>query len=157
MDDRVLAMLGDREAAERLTEAGVLLPCPHCRGKAKVTARQKGFHGQNYQGNKKLSWWVYIKCNKCHARSKPIKTEPIKLYAENSHVSEGCFYSTDWHLGVGRGVPVANRIFGPYVKEAIREWNTRAPILAPAQIALLRVAEKTRSFENTKGEPKDEP
>lgn len=30
MDDRVLAMLGDREAAGRLTEAGVLLPCPHC-------------------------------------------------------------------------------------------------------------------------------
>lgn len=27
MDDVTLAMLGDKEAAERLTEAGVLLPC----------------------------------------------------------------------------------------------------------------------------------
>ena len=29
------AMLGDREAAERLTEQGVLLPCPWCNGDRK--------------------------------------------------------------------------------------------------------------------------
>ena len=34
MDDKTRAMLGDREAAKRLTEAGVLLPCPHCKGRA---------------------------------------------------------------------------------------------------------------------------
>lgn len=28
------AMLGDHEAAKRLTEAGVLVPCAHCKGRA---------------------------------------------------------------------------------------------------------------------------
>lgn len=32
MDDIKLALLGNHEAARRLTEAGVLLPCPGCRG-----------------------------------------------------------------------------------------------------------------------------
>ena len=30
MDDVKLALLGDRAAQDRLTERGVLLPCPHC-------------------------------------------------------------------------------------------------------------------------------
>lgn len=30
MDDIKRAMLGDQEAAKRLTDAGVLLPCAHC-------------------------------------------------------------------------------------------------------------------------------
>ena len=30
MDDVKLALLGNREAAKRLTDAGVLLPCPAC-------------------------------------------------------------------------------------------------------------------------------
>ena len=34
MDDIKLALLGNKEAAERLTEAGVLLECPFCGGKA---------------------------------------------------------------------------------------------------------------------------
>ena len=35
MDDIKLALLGSKEAAKRLTDAGVLLPCPKC-GKAGV-------------------------------------------------------------------------------------------------------------------------
>lgn len=34
MDDIKLAMLGNKDAAKRLTDAGVLLPCAHCRGRA---------------------------------------------------------------------------------------------------------------------------
>ena len=34
MDDVKLAMLGNKDAAKRLTDAGVLLPCPHCKGRA---------------------------------------------------------------------------------------------------------------------------
>ena len=34
MDDIKLALLGNKEAAKRLTEAGVLLPCPFCGGDA---------------------------------------------------------------------------------------------------------------------------
>lgn len=33
MDDRTLALLGDRAAQERITERGELLPCPFCGGK----------------------------------------------------------------------------------------------------------------------------
>ena len=32
MADETRALLGDHEAAKRLTEAGVLLPCPSCGG-----------------------------------------------------------------------------------------------------------------------------
>lgn len=32
MDDIKLALLGSEEAAQRLTDAGVLLPCPGCGG-----------------------------------------------------------------------------------------------------------------------------
>ena len=32
MDDVKLAMLGSKEAAKRLTDAGVLVPCPGCGG-----------------------------------------------------------------------------------------------------------------------------
>ena len=32
MNDIKLAMLGSKEAAKRLTEAGVLVPCPGCGG-----------------------------------------------------------------------------------------------------------------------------
>lgn len=31
MDDITLALLGDHEAAERVTKKGVLLPCPWCK------------------------------------------------------------------------------------------------------------------------------
>ena len=34
--DIKLAMLGNKEAAKRLTEAGVLVPCPFCGGEAMV-------------------------------------------------------------------------------------------------------------------------
>ena len=36
MDDIKLAMLGSKEAAKRLTDAGVLVPCPFCGGEAMV-------------------------------------------------------------------------------------------------------------------------
>ena len=39
MDDKTLALLGDSAAAERLTEAGVLLPCPFCGGEAMMDER----------------------------------------------------------------------------------------------------------------------
>ena len=46
LDDKTLALLGDRAAQERLTSVGVLLPCPCCAGKADCwedTGNQKGF------------------------------------------------------------------------------------------------------------------
>ena len=40
MDDKTKALLGDHEAAKRLTDAGVLLACPCCGSEAKF---KKGF------------------------------------------------------------------------------------------------------------------
>lgn len=42
MDDIKLAMLRNKEAAKRLTEAGVLLPCPWCGETPKVTTFDRG-------------------------------------------------------------------------------------------------------------------
>ena len=36
MTDERKALLGDHEAAKRLTDSGVLLPCPHCGAEAKM-------------------------------------------------------------------------------------------------------------------------
>ena len=137
MDDIKLAMLGNKEAAKRLTDAGVLVACAHCNGKAKVMAKQNAFHGQNGLGNKKLSWLIYVKCNKCHARSKPIKTEPIKFYSDRGFIAEGSFYSTKWWCGPGRDLGMANKVFRPYVEQAMLAWNTRAPILSAEEVEKL--------------------
>ena len=47
------ASLGDHEAAKRLTDAGVLVPCAFCKGKVR---RVIGFGGLNF-----------FKCRKCGA------------------------------------------------------------------------------------------
>lgn len=36
MNDIKLAMLGNREAAKRLTDAGLLVPCPMCGGEVRL-------------------------------------------------------------------------------------------------------------------------
>ena len=53
MYDKTRALLGDHEAAKRLTEAGVLLACPFCTGHVR---RVIGFGGLNF-----------FKCKKCGA------------------------------------------------------------------------------------------
>ena len=45
MDDVKRALLGDHEAAKRLTEAGVLVPCPFCKGEVQ---RVIGVMGLNF-------------------------------------------------------------------------------------------------------------
>lgn len=55
MDDRTLALLGDRAAQERITERGELLPCPLCVSTPtiKVQEVEYGLSG------------TIIRCNKC--------------------------------------------------------------------------------------------
>ncbi|QUO37939.1 hypothetical protein KFE19_16590 [Dysosmobacter sp. Marseille-Q4140] len=55
MDDCTLALLGDRAAADRITERGELLPCPCC-GCGPTTKVQEVEYG--------LSGTI-IRCNKC--------------------------------------------------------------------------------------------
>jgi hypothetical protein len=103
-----------------------LKPCPFCGGKPKINARQSKFIGQNGYGNKKIVWTVYIKCNKCHSRGKPIKTEPIKLYDEaHRSLGVGNFYCTEFWRGSGSGLMTATLNFEPYVQQAIEAWNRR--------------------------------
>ena len=45
-EDIKRALLGDHEAAKRLTDAGVLIPCPLC-GKSKAHAGTLTEHGEN--------------------------------------------------------------------------------------------------------------
>lgn len=45
MDDIKLALLGNKEAAKRLTEQGVLLVCPFCKGEVR---RVIGVMGLNF-------------------------------------------------------------------------------------------------------------
>ena len=49
LTDERRALLGDREAAKRLTDAGVLLPCPMCRGQARV--RNERYYQPNVRRN----------------------------------------------------------------------------------------------------------
>lgn len=59
--DMKRALLGDHEAAKRLTDAGVLVPCPHCGAEAKML---------RMGGLKRFFFNPTVKrptCTKCHA------------------------------------------------------------------------------------------
>ena len=69
MDDIKLAMLGSKEAAKRLTDAGVMVPCPFCGGDTVTT---------NLLG----TWWCG--CMNCGVTG-PIKSdEPAARLAWNT-------------------------------------------------------------------------
>ena len=127
MDDIKLALLGDKAAQERLTERGELLPCAHCKGNGKVSFKDYRFIGKNFKGDRKIVYRVQIICNKCRSRGKPIFTGP--LVNPNPYITKwgNCYADTD----------VCNAetyAFSGYVKAAISEWNTRAPILTPRDL-----------------------
>ena len=56
MDDIKLALLGNKDAAKRLTDAGVLLPCAHCGEEAEYIER-----GNEHIGLKETG----VRCKKC--------------------------------------------------------------------------------------------
>lgn len=51
-----LALLGDHEATKRLTEQGVLLPCPMCKGEARLNTWRLEAQRKNP---------AVVKCSKC--------------------------------------------------------------------------------------------
>ena len=95
MDDRTLALLGDKAAQERITERGELLPCPWCNRTPEV----------EYDVLEPFEWAVI--CPLCG-------------------VYPGC---CDTEM------------------QARLAWNTRATILTETQIALLKIAQEPRKFE----------
>ena len=90
MDDKILALLGDRSAQERITERGELMPC-QCGGNAEVVFQKRGSL-LLYKNN------LYtVECKKC---------------------------------GMNSTVCIGN-------ETAIRNWNTRAPILSAVEMEML--------------------
>lgn len=85
MDDVKLALLGNKEAAKRLTERGEMLPCPKCKGVVTLHS-VNGFKS------------IYASCRWCGIMTRGFKT----------------------------------------ASEAIKAWNTRAPILTPEELEGLK-------------------
>lgn len=84
MNDIKLALLGSKEAAKRLTDAGVLLPCPFCGENGML----RSFGGD---GTK------WVSCSACYC---------------------------DGAIGYTK-------------RNAIQNWNTRAPILSAEEMEML--------------------
>ena len=109
MDDIKLALLGNKEAAKRLTDAGVLLPCPFC-GRA-VNLRRTS---TGYRTNPVVildKWTVECPSGCCQ-----VKTFESEIYQE----SDGSIVIK--HNGAD---------------EARLAWNTRAPILSAEEMEML--------------------
>ena len=56
LDDKTLAMLGDKKAAERLTDKGELVPCPVCKSEAVLYTWRREKERQNPSN---------VKCSSC--------------------------------------------------------------------------------------------
>lgn len=78
MTDIQRAMLGDHDAAERLTEQGVLIPCPCCKGNAVLRFCSGPYYTYN----------VRAKCESCGQSSLPAiygNNGTIKFEEANEH------------------------------------------------------------------------
>lgn len=109
MDDIKLAMLGNKDAAKRLTEAGVLLPCPFCGGAGELRRTSNGYRTNPVAILDK--WTVECPSGCCE-----VKTFESEIYQD----SNGMVVIK--HNGAN---------------EALLAWNTRAPILSAEEIQKL--------------------
>ena len=75
LDDRTLAMLGDKAAQERITERGELLPCAHCGGEAKF---KKGFPSRQIAHCRQ----AVVQCKKCGVRTITHKQLPMERWQD---------------------------------------------------------------------------
>ena len=116
MTDVQRALLGDRAAAERLTEAGVLLPCPWCGGKAKIILcdDEGNHHADEYESDP----WSGLGFMLCHDERD----------------------NTDCVIAHKEGYQLGRWIYDTR-KEAIRAWNTRARLLTDEQMERLEEIE----------------
>lgn len=108
-DDMKRALLGGREAAKRLSEAGVLLPCPFCGGAVNLRRTSNGYRTNPVVI---LDKWTVECPNKCCQ----IKTFESEIYQEE----DGDIVIK--HNGAD---------------EARIAWNTRVPILSAEEMEML--------------------
>ena len=116
-----LALLGDHEAAKRLTEAGVLLGCPYCKSnQVRIDYKQitVGINGLDMP----VKRYTYSgRCNKCHARGPAVGGRVV--------------------IGIGKIDGIKRPSWATRTKEleykARLAWNTRAPILSESELKKL--------------------
>ena len=101
LSDEKRALLGDREAAKRLTDAGVLLPCPRCLGKSEFYVSDVT---EKYPNSR---FWIGIVCTECK----------LKSVSEKYLVEIGKNKNGDFEIKHDER-PIARL-----------DWNTRAKIL----------------------------
>lgn len=104
-----LALLGDHEAAKRLTDAGVLVPCPFCGGDVKLRRTSSKYRTSPVVI---MDEWT-IEC-------------PNKCFQPNTFDSE-IFQDEN-----GKVIVNYNG-----ADEARLAWNTRAPILSESEMKKL--------------------
>ena len=120
MTDILKALLGDHEAAKRLTDVGVLLPCQFCGNDAvvhEVEAQPKYAETQ-----KEVPKGARIIRRISYPSGKEYFEYREKEYIPQCVVSSCC----------GRAVKRFNT-----PAEAISVWNTRAPILSEEEMEML--------------------
>lgn len=79
MKDEKAALLGDKEAARRLTEAGVLVPCPMCKGDEILVRSVSGAFDSG-----KISTKKYTQCRSCFLQTTFYNTEKETRLAWNT-------------------------------------------------------------------------
>lgn len=120
MTDKTRALLGDHEAAKRLTNAGVLLPCPFCGNDAVV--HEVEAHPKYAETQKEVPKGARIIRRISYPSGKEYFEYREKEYIPQCVVSSCC----------GRAVKRFNT-----PAEAISVWNTRAPILSAEEMEML--------------------
>ena len=107
MDDIKLARLGNKEAAKRLTDAGVLAPCHRCGGKAELRA-----HKKELPFSEEMNEFGVV-CTSCGCSVDWFGQ--VNLYYKSN----------------------AKDLEESYRRKARLAWNTRAPILSSEEMEVL--------------------
>ena len=104
-----LAQLGNKEAAKRLTEAGVLLPCPFCGGDVRLRRVSSGY-----------------------------STSPTVIRDEwTVECPRGCVRNNVYKSEIFQDDKGAVVIKNNGAEDARLAWNTRAPILSAEEMEML--------------------
>lgn len=109
MDDMRHALLGDHEAAKRLTEAGVLLPCPFCGGEVRLR-----------------------RVSSAYRTSSTVIMDEWTVECQNGCIRNNVYKSEIFQDDKGAVVIKSNG-----AEEASLVWNTRAPILSAEEMEML--------------------
>lgn len=120
MTDERKALLGDKEAAKRLTERGVLVPCPFCWKDAVMHVVESG---PRYAEHKKEipKGARFLRCV-CYPNGKRYFEYCVKEYIP-------------WCVDTGCCGRISKRF--KTLEAAISAWNTRAPILSEEEVEML--------------------